>query len=109
MAARQPNNELVADLLARAGDPDIRQAAARDLHKLTRTIIGLAVIADDIMAFATIDESLRQASAKPTRPAPSCASLNAKFRRWKRGRPIWSPPSQPSSLALRSERPRSSA
>ena len=49
MAARQQNNELVADLLARAGDPDIRQAAARDLHKLTRTIIGLAVIADDIM------------------------------------------------------------
>jgi hypothetical protein len=61
MAARQPSNELVADLLSRAADPDIRQAGLRDAAKLIRGVIGLAVLLDDLSGAADIDAALRLA------------------------------------------------
>jgi hypothetical protein len=47
VAARQPNNELVADLLARAGDPDIRQAAAMG-NALALSIMSTALTATPV-------------------------------------------------------------
>jgi len=64
MAARQPSSELLADLLARAADPEIRQAGLRDAAKLLRAVIGLGFLLDDLSGAATVDESLRQAQRK---------------------------------------------
>ena len=64
MAARQPSNELVADILSRAADPEIRQAGLRDAAKLLRAVIGIDVPLDDLSGAATIDESLRQTQRK---------------------------------------------
>jgi len=64
VAARQPSNELVADILSRAADPEIRQAGLRDAAKLLRAVIGIDVPLDDLSGAATIDESLRQTQRK---------------------------------------------
>ena len=52
MAARQPSNELVADILSRAADPEIRQAGLRDAAKLLRAVIGIDVPLDDLSGAA---------------------------------------------------------
>ena len=74
MAARQPSNELVADILSRAADPEIRQAGLRDAAKLLRAVIGIDVPLDDLSGAATT--AFRRRSARLKKLHPRCQSIN---------------------------------
>jgi hypothetical protein len=84
MPAKQPQNELVADLLSRAADSEIRQAGLRDAAKLLRAVIGLGLLLDDLSAAADIDSALRIAQRRAADPpdpiAPEGASAISRRR-----------------------------
>jgi hypothetical protein len=72
MAAK---NELVADLLARAGDPEIRQAALKDAARLLRGVIGIGVLLDDMSGAADIDAALRLAQRRADAATAKAAEI----------------------------------